>query len=100
MIFDEIDMGISGKAAQKVGEKLSYISLGHQAICVTHLAQIACRADKHYLIEKITDKETTKTIVSRLNGDNIVKEIARLIGGAVNSDTSLKFAEEMLNNAK
>ena len=100
MIFDEIDMGISGKAAQKVGEKLSYISLGHQAICVTHLAQIACRADNHYLIEKITEKETTKTIVSRLNDDNIVKEIARLIGGAVNSDTSLKFAEEMLNNAK
>ena len=100
MIFDEIDIGISGKAAQKVGEKLSYISHGHQVICVTHLAQIACMADNHYLIEKIAEEESTKTIVSRLSGNKTVKEIARLIGGAATTDTSLKYAEEMLNNAK
>lgn len=100
MIFDEIDMGISGKAAQKVGEKLSIISQGHQVICVTHLAQIACMADNHYLIEKNTEKESSKTVVSRLNGNKTVNEIARLIGGTATTDTSLKYAEEMLNNAK
>lgn len=100
MIFDEIDIGISGKAAQKVGEKLSYISRSHQVICVTHLAQIACMADKHFLIEKITEEESAKTTVSRLNSENTVKEIARLIGGSATSETSLQYAGEMLNNAK
>ena len=100
MIFDEIDIGISGKAAQKVGEKLSYISLGHQVMCVTHLAQIACMADNHYLIEKITGEDSTKTIVSKLSGEKTVNEIARLIGGTATTDTSLKYAKEMLNNAK
>jgi len=100
MIFDEIDMGISGKAAQKVGEKLSYISSGHQVICVTHLAQIASMADNHYLIEKVTEEETTKTIITRLIGDKKVQEIARLIGGITTTAASIKYAEEMLKNAK
>lgn len=100
MIFDEIDMGISGKAALKVGEKLSFISQGHQVICVTHLAQIASMADKHFLIEKITEDESTKTLVSRLCGKKTVDEIARLIGGAATTDTSLKYAEEMLKSSK
>jgi len=100
MIFDEIDMGISGKAAQKVGEKLSYISRGHQVICVTHLAQIASMADNHYLIEKVMDEATTKTTVTRLGGDKKVHEIARLIGGITSSEASIKYAEEMLKNAK
>ncbi len=100
MIFDEIDIGIGGKAAQKVAEKLSYISLGHQVICVTHLAQIACMADNHFLIEKVIGEKSTKTIVSKLNGNKAILEIARLIGGAATTDTSLKYAEEMLNSAK
>lgn len=100
MIFDEIDIGISGKAAQKVGEKLSFISSGHQVICVTHLAQIACMADNHYLIEKISEEENTKTIVSKLSDDKTVIEIARLISGIVTSETSLKYAKELLINAK
>lgn len=100
MIFDEIDIGISGKAAQKVSEKLSYISIGHQVICVTHLAQIACMANHHYLIEKIIDEDSTKTIVNKLDGGEKIREIARLIGGGESSKASLKFAEEMINNAK
>ena len=100
MIFDEIDIGISGKAAQKVGEKLSLISRSHQVICVTHLAQIACMADNNFLIEKIIANESTRTAVSKLNPDTIIKEIARLIGGSDTSHTSLKYAQEMINSAK
>lgn len=100
MIFDEIDIGISGKAAQKVGEKLSYISRGHQVICVTHLAQIACMADHHYLIEKQTEENSTKTTVIKLKGTQNIKEISRLLGGDEASETSIKYAEEMINNAK
>ena len=75
MIFDEIDSGISGKAAQKVGEKLSYISGNHQVLCVTHQAQIACMADHNYLIEKYVEKGTTRTKVSRLTGSDKTKEV-------------------------
>jgi len=100
MIFDEIDSGISGKAGQKVGEKLSYISRGHQVICVTHLAQIACMAGSHYLIEKISGENDTRTTVELLDKSKKIKEIARLIGGSESSSASLKYAEEMINNAK
>lgn len=100
MIFDEIDIGISGKAGQKVGEKLSYISKGHQVICVTHLAQIACMAGSHYLIEKISGENDTRTTVELLDKNKKVKEIARLLGGSESSSASLKYAEEMINNAK
>ena len=100
MIFDEIDIGISGTAAQRVGEKLYYISSGHQVICVTHLAQIASMAEHHFLIEKIMEENSTKTIVNKLDGEEKIKEIARLIGGGESSKASLKYAEEMINNAK
>jgi DNA repair protein RecN (Recombination protein N) len=99
MIFDEIDSGISGKAAQKVGEKLSYISGNHQVLCVTHQAQIACMADHNYLIEKYVEKGTTRTKVSRLTGSDKTKEVARLIGGET-TETSLKYAEELIKTAK
>ncbi|MDQ2086636.1 DNA repair protein RecN [Herbivorax sp. ANBcel31] len=96
LIFDEIDIGISGKAAQKVGEKLSFISRNHQVISVTHLAQIACMADCNYYIQKITKEKNTKTIVTRLEGDEIKNEIARIIGGENISQITIKHAEEML----
>lgn len=99
LIFDEIDTGISGKAAQKVGEKLSYISGKHQVLCVTHQAQIASIADHNFLIEKITGANTTKTKITLLDREKKVKEIARLIGGEI-TETSLKHAEEMIKNAK
>lgn len=100
MIFDEIDIGVSGRAAQRVGEKLSFISKNHQVLCVTHIAQIASMADNHYLIEKFSNEESTETKVQRLKGNCIRDEIARILGGSNISDITLKHAEEMLENAK
>lgn len=99
LIFDEIDVGISGKAASKVGEKLSLISKKHQVLCVTHLAQIACIADRNYFIEKKFDSNQTKTIVKFLEKEDKKLEIARIIGGANISEISIKHAEEMIANA-
>ena len=100
LIFDEIDTGISGKAAQKVGQKLKAISKRHQVLSVTHLAQIACIADHNYYIDKMTDLESTYTVAKRLLGHEITEEIARIIGGASISDATLKYAEEMIEKAK
>jgi DNA repair protein RecN (Recombination protein N) len=99
MIFDEIDTGISGRAAQRVGEKLSLISRRHQVLCVTHQAQIACRADCNYLIEKNAEGQSTRTTVTKLDRDGRIREIARLIGGET-TDTSLKYAAELIKTAK
>lgn len=99
LIFDEIDIGISGKASQKVGEKLSYISKNHQVICVTHLAQIASMADNHFLIQKESDDVSTRTIVENLTRKSVIKELSRILGGANISSTTTKLAEEMLKNA-
>lgn len=100
LIFDEIDTGISGRAAQKVGEKLAFISGSHQVICVTHLAQIATMADQHYLIEKVMEENLTCTQVSRLSGKDINNEIARILGGTNISGITLKHAEEMIKFSK
>ena len=100
LIFDEIDIGISGKASQKVGEKLSFISKNHQVLCVTHLAQIACMADRHYLIEKVAEEDTTRTFVRKLEGTEVRDELARLLGGSASSEASVRYAREMLENAR
>ncbi|MCR4779463.1 MAG: DNA repair protein RecN [Ruminiclostridium sp.] len=95
MIFDEIDTGISGRAARKVGKKLSEISEKRQVLCVTHLAQIAALSDNHLLIQKNTDEKRTYTTVRSLSHDEKVKEVARMISGD-NSEISLKNAEELI----
>jgi DNA repair protein RecN (Recombination protein N) len=100
MVFDEIDSGVSGKASARIGEKLSFISRNHQVICVTHLAQIACMADNHYLIEKKSDGQKTRTMVRKLEGDQIIDEVARILGGVSISDITRKHAQEMLYNAE
>lgn len=100
LIFDEIDIGISGKAAQRVGERLSLISKKHQVISVTHLAQIACIADYNYYIEKLTKGKKTKTNVTRLDGDEVKNEIARILGGENISEITIKHAEEMLEASR
>ena len=97
MIFDEIDTGISGRAAQKTGHKLSEISRKRQVICVTHLAQIAALSDNHLLIEKKTDRERTFTTVHSLSYDEKVKEIARIISGDSTDTASLRNAEELIS---
>ena len=81
MIFDEIDTGISGRAAQVVGEKMAAIARERQVLCVTHLQQIAALADRHYLVEKFFDGERTRTRLTLLSGEARVNEIARMLGG-------------------
>lgn len=96
MIFDEIDTGISGRAAQKVGVKLRQISRSRQIICVTHLSQIAVMADNHLLIEKTRNGGSTFTNVSRIEGEQRVSEIARILGGEHITETTLNNAAEQL----
>jgi len=97
MIFDEIDTGISGRAAQKTGFKLAEISKKRQVICVTHLAQIAALSDNHLLIEKKTDDSRTYTTVHNLSEDEKISEIARIISGDKNDSSSLINARELIN---
>jgi DNA repair protein RecN (Recombination protein N) len=98
LIFDEIDAGISGRAALKVGEKLKATSTEHQVICITHLAQIAAKADSHYLIEKNVEGELAVTTVTKLNEDARVKELARIIGGEEVTEASMQTAKELMNS--
>lgn len=100
LIFDEIDSGISGIAASVVGKKLKEIAENHQIICITHLPQIAACGHTNYRISKETAGGTTKTTVSRLSDDETVREIARLLGGANITDTTLKSAKELLAASK
>lgn len=100
LIFDEIDTGISGRTAQKVSEKLSEISFSHQIICITHLAQIASMADSHFIIEKQTDGQTTRTGIRQLKEQQSIEEIARILGGAEITKTVLDSAKEMITLAK
>ena len=100
MIFDEIDTGVSGRAAQKIGIKLKELSKVRQVICVTHLSQIAVIADNHLLIEKNLVDDRTETAVKQLDFDGRKLEIARIIGGSDISEITLKTAEELIMAAK
>ncbi len=99
LIFDEIDQGISGNAAQKVGIKLRETSRKRQVLCITHLAQIASKADCHLLIEKTSDGDRTYTGITELDGEGRIREIARIIDGSGENEGSLAAAREMLENA-
>lgn len=96
MIFDEIDTGISGRAAHKVGVKLSEIADKRQVLCVTHLAQIAAMGDRHLLIEKKSDDKRTYTNVHALDYEERKREIARIISGESDNEVTLRSAEELL----
>ncbi len=99
MIFDEIDTGVSGRAAQKIGIKLREISRARQVICVTHLSQIAVMADDHLMIEKKIVGERTETSVTPLDSDGRVAEIARIMGGEDPSELMLETARAELEKA-
>lgn len=99
MIFDEIDTGISGSAAQKVGMKLKEVSKDRQVMCVTHQAQIAALADSHYLINKEFSGDKTYTHVDKLDMDGRVRELARIIDGVNITQTALDHARGLIDNA-
>ncbi len=96
LVFDEIDTGIGGRAAEAVGKKLKSLARANQVLCVTHLPQIATFAENHYLIEKKKAGDRTRTSVRRITGDERTAEIARMLSGAKLTETSLKHAEQML----
>ena len=95
LVFDEIDVGISGRTAQKVAEKMSILSRHHQVICITHLPQIAAMADVHYLIEKNVENEKTISSIRLLSKEEEIEELARLIGGAKITETTIHTVTEM-----
>ncbi len=99
LVFDEIDSGIGGRAAEAVGKKLKQLSRTKQVLCITHLPQIASFADQHFLIEKREASGRTKTLVRSLDTEERTKEIARMISGAKLTETSLKHAEQMLKSS-
>lgn len=100
LIFDEIDAGISGKTAWQVAGKLGELSKAHQVICITHLPQIAARADSHYMIKKDNDGVRTITDIKKLDYDGSVSEVARLLGSEEITESALNNAKELLQKAK
>jgi DNA repair protein RecN len=100
LIFDEIDTGISGRTAEKVGEKLQKIAKNHQVILITHLPQIAAKADHHFLIEKTVEEGATHTRIHPLEEKESIEELARLLGGDEISEASLENARELKAKSK
>ncbi len=99
LIFDEIDTGISGKAANSVAQKLAHIAKKHQVLCISHLPNIAAMADNNYFISKNIVNERTNTNIKQLNETEILQEIARISSGEIN-EISLKYAEELRKRTK
>jgi DNA repair protein RecN (Recombination protein N) len=96
LVFDEIDIGIGGRAAEAVGQKLKSLSRGQQVLCVTHLPQIAAFADQHFLIDKRESEGRTKTKVTLLDDHARTQEVARMVSGATVTETSLQHAAQMI----
>ncbi|HOP10352.1 MAG TPA: DNA repair protein RecN [Oscillospiraceae bacterium] len=99
LIFDEIDAGVSGKTASKIGIKMKHVSKNRQVICVTHLAQIGAYADSHLLIEKAESETDTRTTISVLDAQGRVDELARILGGSEITETTRSNARELLAQA-
>ncbi|HEY5381920.1 MAG TPA: DNA repair protein RecN [Acidobacteriaceae bacterium] len=100
LVFDEIDIGIGGRAAEAVGQKLKSLARAQQVLCVTHLPQIAAFADQHFLIEKTERRGRTQTGVRRMEQKERVEEIARMLSGASLTETSRRHAEQMLAQSR
>ncbi|WP_434644149.1 DNA repair protein RecN [Thermoanaerobacterium thermosaccharolyticum] len=100
LIFDEVDTGISGKAAQAVAEKIALISRNHQVICVTHLPQITSMADAHYKITKEVNKDKTYIKIEKLNYEGKIKELSRIISGSIMTDTTYNHSKELIDLAQ
>jgi DNA repair protein RecN (Recombination protein N) len=100
LVFDEIDIGIGGRAAEAVGQKLKALSRAQQVLCVTHLPQIASFADQHFLIEKNEKQGRTRTSVRLLSDNERTEEVARMLSGATLTETSIRHAEQMLKASR
>lgn len=100
LVFDEIDTGVSGKAAGKIGRKLAEVSDTRQVLCVTHLAQVAAFADNHLYIHKDIKDNRTYTLIDKLEGEESVKELARITSGEIISPAALESARELINRAR
>jgi DNA repair protein RecN (Recombination protein N) len=96
LVFDEIDSGIGGRAAEAVGKKLKALSRGNQVLCVTHLPQIATFADHHYVVEKKESGGRIRTLIRVVTGEERTEEVARMLSGAKLTDASRKHAQQML----
>ena len=96
LVFDEIDSGIGGRAAEAVGRKLKSLARSQQVLCITHLPQIACFADQHYRIDKKEANGRTRTSIARLSEAERTQEVARMLSGAQLTETSLKHAQQLL----
>lgn len=99
LVFDEIDIGVSGRVAQSVGRKLKELSQFHQVICITHLPQIASMGDQHFLVEKVERGARSETRIRKLNGEERTEAIAKLLAGERISETHLQSARELLKDA-
>ena len=100
MIFDEIDTGVSGRAAQKIAEKIGALAHKRQILCITHLPQIAAMADYQYKIEKNSAEDSTRTTVICVSGDDRINELARIIGGVKVTEITFSAAKEMVDMAE
>ena len=100
LVFDEIDIGIGGRAAEAVGQRLKALSKTQQVLCITHLPQIAAFADQHFLIEKNETKGRTQTAIRRMEEDERVREVARMLSGATLTETSIRHAEQLLSASR
>lgn len=99
LIFDEIDSGISGRTAWKVSEQLGLLGKEHQVLCITHLPQIAAMSDVHFVIEKSAGEDSTRTVIKRIDGDESVSELARLLGSDEESEAAITNARDMKQRA-
>ena len=99
LIFDEVDAGIGGRVADLVGKRLQDLAGKHQVICITHLPQIATYADRHFLVEKIVRKGSTRTDIKQIDYSERVQELARMLGGATITEKTVQRAEEMIHHA-
>ncbi|HPX12654.1 MAG TPA: DNA repair protein RecN, partial [Syntrophales bacterium] len=100
IVFDEVDAGIGGAAAEAVGKKLRDAASHHQVLCITHLPQIACFGENHFLVEKTVSDGRTKTAMRRLSEKERLEEVARMLGGARISDKAREHASEMLKSGR
>ena len=99
LIFDEIDVGVSGRVAQAVGVSLKTLSSFHQVIAITHLPQIAGLADTHFAVSKSEDRKRTRTTMQKLSLDERVQEVAKLMSGAEVTEAGIRGAKELMNVA-